>query len=85
MKPDFVLYTRISTITNHELFFVEFKRKGNYANGTGGSDLIKLGKEMQVAINKLVIRRVTNPEVVGMVVEGKINNQVENIHANSIF
>jgi hypothetical protein len=80
MKPDFVLYTSPSSITNYELFFVEVKRKGNFANGTGESDLVKLGKEMQIALNKLVLKKIKNPEVVGMVVEGKINDLIE-IHS----
>lgn len=73
MRPDYVLF--IGASTNFELLFVEVKRTGTWFNSTG--DLVKLGKEMQVALDKLVIKRVNNPTVVGMVVEGKINNQIK--------
>jgi hypothetical protein len=46
----------MSCVTNYELFFVEVKRLGKFANGTFESDLIKLGKEMQVALDKLVLK-----------------------------
>lgn len=74
MKPDFALYLSPSSAINYELFFVEVKRKGNYANGTGESDTVKLGKEMKIALDKLMIKKVKNPEIVGIVVEGEINN-----------
>ncbi|KAG1051327.1 hypothetical protein G6F43_006453 [Rhizopus delemar] len=69
MKPDFALYLSPSSAINYELFFVEVKRKGNYANGTGESDTVKLGKEMKIALDKLMIKKVKNPEIVGIVVE----------------
>ncbi|EIE76307.1 hypothetical protein RO3G_01011 [Rhizopus delemar RA 99-880] len=58
-----------SSAINYELFFVEVKRKGNYANGTGESDTVKLGKEMKIALDNLMIKKVKNPEIVGIVVE----------------
>ena len=54
-------------------FFVEVKRKGDFANGHLESDTVKLGKEMQIAINKLILRKVKCPEVVGLLVEGNFN------------
>jgi hypothetical protein len=50
---------------------VEVKRKGNYHNNNLGDDIVKLGKEMQIALNKLVKRRVRNPEIVGILINGK--------------
>lgn len=51
--------------------FVEVKRKGSNSNGHHESEVVKIGKEMQVAINKLIFQKVENPEVVGLLVEGK--------------
>lgn len=44
-----------------ELMFVEVKRKGSYSNGHHESEVVKIGKEMQVAINKLIFQKVENP------------------------
>jgi hypothetical protein len=49
--------------------FVEVKRKGNHYKGNYVSDLVKLGKEMQIGINKLILQRVANPEVVGLLIK----------------
>lgn len=73
MLPDLVLYADPISKVNYELFFVEVKRKGNFANGHLESDTVKLGKEMQIAVNKLILRKVKCPEVVGLLVEGKFN------------
>ncbi|KAF7720915.1 hypothetical protein EC973_005775 [Apophysomyces ossiformis] len=70
MIPDFVLYVDPISTVSFELFFVEVKRKGNYSNGHLESDLVKLGKEMQIAVNKLVLQKVASPEVVGLLIEG---------------
>ena len=72
MIPNLVLFVEPHSATNYELFFVEVKRKGNYQNNYLENDLIKLGKEMHTALNKLVKKKVKNPEVVGLLVEGKI-------------
>ncbi|KAG1466911.1 hypothetical protein G6F46_000479 [Rhizopus delemar] len=72
MLPDLVLYADPISKMNYELFFVEVKRKGNFANGHLESDIVKLGKEMQIAINKLILRKVKCPEVVGLLVEGYV-------------
>jgi hypothetical protein len=47
------------------------KRKGNYRNNTYEDDVVKLGKEMQIALNKLVKMKVKSPEIVGILVEGE--------------
>jgi hypothetical protein len=61
MIPDLVVYVDpLSTI--------------NCSNGNFEKDLVKLGKEMQLAIDKLIIYKVENPEVVGLLVEGKSNS-----------
>lgn len=72
MKPNLILFINPLSRTNHELLFVEVKRKGNYANGNLESDLIKLGKEMQIALDKLVMLKIKEPEIVGILVECKI-------------
>ncbi|KAG0738426.1 hypothetical protein G6F57_012260 [Rhizopus arrhizus] len=69
MIPDLVLFVEPHSATNYELFFVEVKRKGNYQNDYLENDLIKIGKEMHTALNKLVKKKVKNPEVVGLLVE----------------
>lgn len=55
LVPDFVLYLEILSTVN---FFFSLcggkKKKKNYRNSNLEDDLVKLGKEMQVALNKLV-------------------------------
>lgn len=70
MIPDLALFIEPNSGTKYELFFVEVKRKGNYQNNHLEDDLVKLGKEMHTALNKLVKKKVRNPEVVGLLVEG---------------
>ncbi|KAG1046714.1 hypothetical protein G6F43_010812 [Rhizopus delemar] len=70
MIPDFVLWVEPHANRNFEVFFVEVKKQGNFANGHLESDLVKLGKEMQLGLNKLLKRKVENPEVVGLLLEG---------------
>lgn len=72
MIPDFVLFVEPLSLMNFELFFVEVKTRGKTSNSNSESDLIKLGKEMQIAINKLVFQRVKNPQVVGILIQGEI-------------
>ncbi|KAG1048970.1 hypothetical protein G6F43_008679 [Rhizopus delemar] len=55
---------------NDELFFIEVKRPGKYNNGHLESNLVKLDKEMQIALNKSILRKVASPEVVGLLIEG---------------
>ncbi|KAI9322918.1 hypothetical protein BX666DRAFT_2017304 [Dichotomocladium elegans] len=69
MAPDFVLYVDPLSTINFELFFVEVKRKGNFGNGHLESDIVKLGKEMQIGLTKLVQYKVECPEVVGLLIE----------------
>ncbi|CAO3651083.1 unnamed protein product [Mucor hiemalis] len=72
MIPDLVLFMDPFTGSNIELCFVEVKRPGNRSNGHKETDLVKLGKEMQLALNKLVLYRADSPEVVGILVEGYV-------------
>lgn len=72
MKPDLTHFINPLLSTNHELLLVEVRRKENYANGNLENDLIKLGKEMQIALDKLVMLKIKEPKVVGILVEGKI-------------
>lgn len=71
MLPDFVIFVEPLSAIMFELLFVEVKRRGNKSNGNSESDLVKLGKEMQIALNKLMFQGVVDPEVVGILVEGK--------------
>ncbi|KAI9339737.1 hypothetical protein BD770DRAFT_422365 [Pilaira anomala] len=66
MIPDLALFIEPNSGPQYELFFVEVKRKGNYQNNHLEDDLVKLGKEMHTALNKLVKKKVINPEVVGL-------------------
>lgn len=76
MIPDLALFVEVNSTTNYELFFVEVKRKGKYQNNNLENDLVKLGKEMHTALNKLVKKRVRNPEVVGLLIKGNICYQI---------
>jgi hypothetical protein len=75
MIPDFVLLVEPSSAITYELLFLEVKRKGNFQNNHLENDLIKLGKEMHTALNKLILNKVHNPEVIGLWVEGKFTLQ----------
>lgn len=75
IMPDFVLYTESDTAI-YELLFVEVKRRANNLNNDFESDLVKLGKEMQIALNKLIRKRVRNPRIIGLHVVGKYSNAV---------
>ncbi|GAA5805647.1 hypothetical protein HPULCUR_011170 [Helicostylum pulchrum] len=66
MIPDLVLFLEPYSAMNNELFLVEVKRKGNYQNNHLEDDLVKLGKEMHTALNKLILKKVKHPEVVGL-------------------
>lgn len=69
MIPDLALFIEPNSGTQYELFFVEVKRKGNHRNNHLKDDLVKLGKKMHTALNKLVEKKVKNPEVVGLLLE----------------
>lgn len=71
MIPDFVIFIEPHSAMNYELFFVEVKIKGNYQNNYLENDLIKLGKEMHVALNKLIMSKVKYSEVVGLIIRSK--------------
>lgn len=73
MIPDLAIYVDAIPNINFELFLVEVKKQGNCSNGSLEKDLIKLGKKMQIALNKLVAYRVENPVVMGFLVEGTFN------------
>ncbi|KAL0085068.1 hypothetical protein J3Q64DRAFT_1814507 [Phycomyces blakesleeanus] len=69
MMPDYVLFVEPYSSITFELCFVEVKRKGNHYKGNYESDLVKLGKEVQITINKLVLQRVANQEIVGLLIK----------------
>ncbi|KAI9004915.1 hypothetical protein CLU79DRAFT_782039 [Phycomyces nitens] len=70
MIPDLVLYLNPLSTINFELLMIEVKKHGNFGNGNLEKDLVKLGKEMQLALDKLAIFKVKDPVVVGLLVEG---------------
>lgn len=72
MIPDLAVYVDTVPNINFELLTIEVKKQGNCSNGSLEKDLVKLGKEMQLALNKLIIYKVQNPTVMGLLVEGNI-------------
>ncbi|KAI9247755.1 hypothetical protein EDC94DRAFT_685041 [Helicostylum pulchrum] len=84
MIPDLVLFLEPYSAMNNELFLVEVKRKGNYQNNHLEDDLVKLGKEMHTALNKLILKKVKHPEVVGLKVGGKKHLYRDNYIINAI-
>lgn len=68
MIPDLVIFIDPLSVTNFELLLIEVKKHGNYSNGNLEKDLVKLGKEMQLALNKLITHDVKNPEVLGLLI-----------------
>jgi hypothetical protein len=71
MIPDLALYVDAVSTINFDLLVLEVKKQGNYSNGYLEKDLIKLGKEMKVALDKLIKYNVENPEVARLHIEGK--------------
>ncbi|KAI9257971.1 hypothetical protein BDA99DRAFT_420922, partial [Phascolomyces articulosus] len=67
--PDFVIYTEPYSNKNFEFMFLEVKKKGKQTN-VYESYIIKLGKELEIAVDKLVNEEVDSPEVAGILVEG---------------
>ncbi|KAG2205020.1 hypothetical protein INT47_002644, partial [Mucor saturninus] len=67
LKPDFVVYT-ISFNVKFILVLGEFKNAANYT--AIESDRVKLGKQMRTVYNELVIQRVSNPAVCGIICQG---------------
>lgn len=58
MIPDFMLFAKLPSAIKYKVFFVEVKRKGNYNNNCLQNDVIKLEKEVHLALNKLVHKKV---------------------------
>ncbi|RCH88876.1 hypothetical protein CU097_002686, partial [Rhizopus azygosporus] len=59
-----------SSVVNFKLFIVEVKKPGNFSNSRLETDLVKLGKEMQVVLDKLIKKKVESPEVVALLIGG---------------
>ncbi|CEG70194.1 hypothetical protein RMATCC62417_06135 [Rhizopus microsporus] len=55
MIPDYALFAEPYSEITFELCFIEVKRKENHYKGSYEFDLVKLGKEMQIGINKLIL------------------------------
>ncbi|KAL9550585.1 hypothetical protein MBANPS3_004666 [Mucor bainieri] len=69
MIPDLAIYVTLHKV-NYELLLLETKKPGNCSNGSLEKDLVKLGKEMQTAIDKLIMVGVENARVAGVHIEG---------------
>lgn len=69
--PDLVLYITPLSNINFELFVVEVKKHGNFSNGSFENDMIKLGKDMKLALDKMVAYKVDSPEVISLLIRGK--------------
>ncbi|CAO0796397.1 unnamed protein product [Mucor circinelloides] len=69
MIPDLAVYVDTVPNINFELLNIEVKKQGNCSNRSLEKDLVKLGKEMQLALNKLIIYKVQKPTVMGLLVE----------------
>lgn len=70
MIPDLAVCVDPVPNINFELLTIEVKKQGNCSNGSLEKDLVKLGKEMQLALNKLVVYKVQKPSAMGLLVEG---------------
>ncbi|KAI9486922.1 MAG: hypothetical protein EXX96DRAFT_471779 [Benjaminiella poitrasii] len=70
MIPDLTVYVDTVPNINFELLTIEVKKQGNCSNRSLEKGLVKLGKEMQLALNKLIIYKVQKPTVMGLLVEG---------------
>ncbi|KAI7906758.1 uncharacterized protein BX663DRAFT_428090, partial [Cokeromyces recurvatus] len=66
-KPDFVVYS-ISINVKCISVLGEFKKSTNYS--AIESDKVKLGKQMRAIYNELVLYRVPNPVVCGIICQG---------------
>ncbi|KAL0139729.1 hypothetical protein V8B55DRAFT_1447031, partial [Mucor lusitanicus] len=67
-KPDYIAYVKVRSI-RHDVAIAEVKPT-NAGSGRPPSDLVKLGQQMKIMLNNLVIRRVDSPTVCGILVEG---------------
>jgi hypothetical protein len=85
MIPDLVFYSDMLSCIRFELFVAEVKKEGNYSNGHIEKDLIKLRKEMQLALNMMVYYKVKDPEVVGLLVEGMITLLIVCLASTKLF
>lgn len=70
MISDLAIFVDPISTTTFELFVMEVKKHGNLSNGNMEKDLVKLGKEMNLALDKLIQHKVKNPEV-GLLVGGE--------------
>lgn len=64
-KPDFTCYVEVER-RRFDLFVVEVKKSGE----PEGSDLVKLGKMMREMLVVLVERKIVQPVVFGMIMNG---------------
>lgn len=63
MIPDLAIFVDPISTTTFELFVMEVKKHGNLSNGNMEKDLVKLGKEMKLALDKLIQHKVKNPKL----------------------
>ncbi|KAI7893519.1 uncharacterized protein EV154DRAFT_479271 [Mucor mucedo] len=67
-NPDYIAYVKVRSI-RHDVTIAEVKPT-NAGSGRPPSDLVKLGQQMKVMLNNLVIYRIDPPTVCGILVEG---------------
>ncbi|KAG2224739.1 hypothetical protein INT45_009054 [Circinella minor] len=66
--PDFTLYnSKLSSVTNYEFTVVEIKAK---ASNKDESDMVRIGKELKICIDKLANAGVIDPVAVGIIIRG---------------
>ncbi|ORX56916.1 hypothetical protein DM01DRAFT_299896 [Hesseltinella vesiculosa] len=68
LKPDF-LVSKEAASSKYNLVVGEVKRP-NHRSNQEESDLVKLGKELKVMYNQLVVQRVSSPVVCGILIDG---------------
>lgn len=68
-KPDYIAFVKIRS-TRHDLTIAEMKPTGASSSRLP-SDLVKLGQQMKVMLNKLIGYIAASPVVCGILVEGE--------------
>lgn len=57
-------------MVNYKLFYIKVKRSESFTNGHLEYSLVNFGEEMQIELNKLVLRKGEWPEVLSLLVKG---------------
>lgn len=73
MIPDLAVYIDAVANIKFELFVIEVKKQDNRSNESLKKDSVKLGKEMKMALDKLIFYNVESRILIGLHFEGKNN------------